>query len=400
MTSKKYMLQDVCSFIDYRGKTPPKSSSGIPLITARIVKNGRIQPPQEFIEEELYDSWMRRGIPHKGAILFTTEAPLGEVAQITTNDRLAFAQRIIIIESDERILLPRYLYYALQDDVLRNRIFAKATGTTVVGIKAAELKTVEIDIPDIDTQRKTVELLDAVTNKIDNNLSIINNLTEQQWAYYESWFEQYEPFVAQVTEGESRCIPTGWEEKTLGDVTENIRTRVGKRALKVLSAVNSGKLQPSEEYFTKQVFSKDISKYIVVEENDFSYNPARVNIGSIGMNDLGYPGCVSPVYVVFRTKPVYCNYINLFIKSSRFNEQVKMRASGSVRQALNYSDFSLIPIVIPPQSVVEEFNDIINPIIENIRIRETMNLNLETIKQDLQTALFSGEIDPNNYAFE
>ena len=50
MKCETYLLGDVCSFIDYRGKTPPKTSSGIPLITAKIIKNGVIQEPQEFID--------------------------------------------------------------------------------------------------------------------------------------------------------------------------------------------------------------------------------------------------------------------------------------------------------------------------------------------------------------
>ena len=70
------------AIIDYRGKTPKKTDSGIPLITAKIVKNGRIQPTQEYIAEEDYDSWMQRGLPQKGDVVLTTEAPLGEVAQL------------------------------------------------------------------------------------------------------------------------------------------------------------------------------------------------------------------------------------------------------------------------------------------------------------------------------
>lgn len=393
MKSKTYQLNEICDFIDYRGKTPPKVASGIPLVTARIVKNGRIQKPQEFIEEGLYDSWMRRGIPKKGSILFTTEAPLGEVAQITTDEKLAFAQRIIIIEPHENILLPRFLYYALQDSVLKNRIIAKATGTTVVGIKAAELKTVEIDVPEMQVQRKVVALLDSINNKIESNLRIIDNLYEQEWTYYKSWFEKYDPFMDNMVQSENGMIPSGWNAITLGDVTENIRARVGKAEYKVLSAVNTGKLQPSEEYFTKQVFSKDISKYIVVEENDFAYNPARINIGSIGLNDLGYTGCVSPVYVVFRVEEGFVHFVNLFVKSNRFAEEVKMRASGSVRQALNYSDFSLIPIVYPPKQVVSDFNSIVQPIVDNIGSRMRMNDRLEELKELLQTEVFSGGLD-------
>ena len=77
--------------------------------------------------------------------------------------------------------------------------------------------------------------------------------------------------------------------KTLGSITQRNSLKVGNNnSITVLSALNTGNLKPSEEYFSKQVFSKDTSKYILVNEGDFAYNPARINIGSIGINDLGF----------------------------------------------------------------------------------------------------------------
>ncbi len=77
--------------IDYRGKTPPKSRKGVPLITAKVIKGGRINAPSEFIGEEIFDSYMRRGLPRQWDLLVTTEAPMGEVALLRTADRIALA---------------------------------------------------------------------------------------------------------------------------------------------------------------------------------------------------------------------------------------------------------------------------------------------------------------------
>ena len=82
------------ALIDYRGKTPTKTESGIPLVTAKVIKGGRIETPTEFIAPEEYDSWMRRGIPATGDVVLTTEAPLGEVAQLGS-EKEALAQRVI-----------------------------------------------------------------------------------------------------------------------------------------------------------------------------------------------------------------------------------------------------------------------------------------------------------------
>ena len=70
------------AIIDYRGKSPRKTTFGIPLITARIIKDGQIKQPTEFIAEDDYATWMSRGLPKPGMVVFTTEAPCGEVAQL------------------------------------------------------------------------------------------------------------------------------------------------------------------------------------------------------------------------------------------------------------------------------------------------------------------------------
>lgn len=185
MRFKSYMLQEVCNFIDYRGKTPIKTEKGIPLVTAKIIKNGVIMTPQEFIAENSYDNWMRRGIPQKGDIVFTTEAPLGEVAEIKTNEKLAFAQRVIIMEPKKEYLNNHYLLYALQDKKLKNRIIAKASGTTVTGIRSSELKKIIIDLPSIEIQRKIADILYLFDEKIALNVTINDNLSPHHKQKYD-----------------------------------------------------------------------------------------------------------------------------------------------------------------------------------------------------------------------
>lgn len=221
-----------------------------------------------------------------------------------------------------------------------------------------------------------------------------DNLQQQAMALYRSLFVNFDRLsIIDRVDSELGKIPKGWSVKTLAEVTTNIRTRVRDRACKVLSAVNSGSLQPSEEYFTKQVFSKDISNYIVVEENDFAYNPARVNIGSIGINSLGYVACVSPVYVVFRTEPEYQYFIDFFIKSARFKEEVRVRSSGSVRQSMNYTDFGMIKVVYPPIEAVRQFNAEYAALSRCMDHNSAESAKLGELRDSLLPRLMSGEVD-------
>jgi type I restriction enzyme S subunit len=151
-------------FIDYRGKTPVKTEIGIRLITAKNVKMGYLQEsPMEYIAADNYESWMTRGIPKKGDVLFTTEAPLANVAQLDTDEKVAFAQRIIIMQPNAEKLDCTFLKYLLLSQPVQERIRSKGTGATVQGIKASLLKTIEISFPiSLQEQRRIVAQLDAL----------------------------------------------------------------------------------------------------------------------------------------------------------------------------------------------------------------------------------------------
>ena len=161
-------------FIDYRGKTPAKTESGLRLITAKNVKMGYLQEsPMEFVAPNSYDRWMTRGIPRQSDVLFTTEAPLANVAQLDTDEKVVFAQRIIIMQPDAATLNSTFLRYLLLSQPVQQRIHAKGTGATVKGIKASLLKTIEISFPkSLIEQEKIVSKLDSLATETQRLESI------------------------------------------------------------------------------------------------------------------------------------------------------------------------------------------------------------------------------------
>ena len=163
-------LIKVFNFIDYRGATPTKLDSGVPLVTAKNVKYGYIDYTiKDYISKEEYESRKSRGISHKGDILFTTEAPLGNVA-IANLDEFSAGQRLITLQQYEK---PRYnfvndfYYYYMLGPSFQKRIKELATGATALGIKAKLLKTVVVPIPPLSEQQSIVETLDSLKSKVD-----------------------------------------------------------------------------------------------------------------------------------------------------------------------------------------------------------------------------------------
>lgn len=178
-----YKLIDLYKFIDYRGTTPNKIEHGIPFITAKNVKLGYIDYTiSEFISKEDYENRKSRGISKKGDILFTTEAPLGNVA-LADLDKFSAGQRLITFQQypDKRLDNKFYLYY-MMSHYFQNELELQKTGATVAGIKASRLKEILMPQPSLEEQTLLAEKLDALSTKckeLENNyLQAMNNCDE------------------------------------------------------------------------------------------------------------------------------------------------------------------------------------------------------------------------------
>ena len=288
----------------------------------------------------------------------------------------------------------KWLYYKL----LTYDINSMDSGSAIPSTDRYQIYSLPIEVPSINTQRRIVDVLDSITTKIELNRQINDNLEQQAQALYRSWFVDFEPFKdGNFIESELGLIPEDWKVVELGEVTKHITEKVKNRSdVKVLSPVTTGELVLSEEYFTKQVFSESIAKYITVKPLQFAYNPARVNIGSLGMNTFEFDGCVSPVYVVFECERDYQYFFDYFRKTDSFKEEVLARAIGGVRQSLSYKDFSLIKLIYPPRAIVEKFNRLYSKILENINHNKVESNNLADMRDTLLPKLMSGELKIND----
>ena len=140
-------LQNLCTFIDYRGKTPEKAESGLPFITAKNIRMHRMSfDTLEYISKETYDRVMTRGFPQIGDVVFTTEAPLGNVCRIPfIETEFYIGQRIITMQTER--LEPAYLEYALSSNEFKRKIAEKSSGSTVTGIRSKLLEQLTIPVP-------------------------------------------------------------------------------------------------------------------------------------------------------------------------------------------------------------------------------------------------------------
>lgn len=159
---------------------------------------------------------------------------------------------------------------------------------------------------------------------------------------------------------EWKKVKIDFETVKLGDYIEPIKTTVGD--LKIDNPVVYGVTNKEGIVQTGKPASEDVSKYIVLQENCFAFNPYRINVGSIGINEENLKGCVSPAYVVFKTKNgLLPKFLFFYLKSDYGIHLINWYGNrGGVRNALRYSDLCNIDIPdirkLDQQALLDKFS--------------------------------------------
>lgn len=169
------LLGNLFRFIDYRGKNPPKSSYGKRLIGAKNIKMGYLSEyPVEYVSDKTYESWMTRGFPRKGDILFVTEGhTMGFAALNDREDEFALAQRTITLQPWQPFDIRCFLYF-IMSPLFQQVIRLNATGSAAVGIKGARLQCLPIAFPPFAEQQAIVKILEtlfALTGEIKKQIT-------------------------------------------------------------------------------------------------------------------------------------------------------------------------------------------------------------------------------------
>lgn len=159
---QRKLLENFQKIIDFRGRTPKKlgmdwSKEGYLALSALNVKDGYIDFKQEchYGSRELYDKWMTGNELHKGQVIFTTEAPMGNVAQIPDNKKYILSQRTIAFEVKPDLINEDFLAILLRTPQMFQKLSALSSGGTAKGISQRSMEAVDAFFPiDILEQKK------------------------------------------------------------------------------------------------------------------------------------------------------------------------------------------------------------------------------------------------------
>ena len=184
---KRPLLSNIEKILDYRGRTPKKlglswSDTGFLALSALNVKNGYIDfnADANYGDQELYNRWMGDNNLHKGQVVFTTEAPMGNVAQIPNDALYILSQRTIAFEVKHHLIREDFLATLLRSPKIFNELTSLSSGGTAKGISQKSLSNLKISLPaSLDEQSAIGSLfrtLDDLLASYKNNLANYQSL--------------------------------------------------------------------------------------------------------------------------------------------------------------------------------------------------------------------------------
>ena len=268
----------------------------------------------------------------------STAAPFGPV-NIYEGEEVGIISPLYLCFSVHNIF-PKFLYYRFKSSAWHSYVYSHGdSGVRFdrVSIKDDVFFDMPVYKPAQDEQIRIATILQLIDERIATQNKII---------------EKLETLIKGIVELAFSHAATS---NTLGCYITQIsqRNKTGKD-LPVLSVSNKhGFVEQSEQFEDRIIASDDTSNYKIVDINDFAYNPARINVGSIARLKDKECGIVSPMYICFRTsKDILPEYLELFFKTVTFSFEVGKRLEGSVRLCLSYE--SLCEIVIPIISIREQ----------------------------------------------
>lgn len=386
-------LGDVCNYVDYRGKSPNKSTKGIFLVTAKNIREGYIdyEVSQEFIPQDEYEETMRRGKAQIGDVLITTEAPLGHVAQID-NPNVALAQRVIKYRGKNDILLNAYLKYFLMSEKFQTILIANATGSTALGIKGSRLHQLPVIIPSIKEQELIISVLHLWDTAIEKQSELIEKLKLRKRA-----------LMQQLLTGKKRLpgFSGEWKRIKLGDIAERITRKNEEDNKNVVTISAQRGFVVQTDFFNKSVASEVLDNYFLVYKDEFCYNKSYSNgypMGAIKRLKSFDKAVVTTLYICFKLKnmaSVNIDFFEQYCESGIFNKELIKVANegGRAHGLLNVTpaDFFNMHMRIPN---IDEQNAIATVLVNADKEIEFANeklSNLQSQKRGLMQQLLTGK---------
>ncbi len=308
-------------------------------------------------------------------------------------DSLTFESSIIRVRLNKKVANPRFMYYYFLSPQGRGRIRSIVSGTNVKGIRGSDLKRVPVPNPPKHVQDDIAYTLSGYDDLIENNRRRMGLLEESARLLYQEWFVRLRfpgHEHTRIVDG----VPEGWKRKTLGDLCREIRESVSPDAI-----------EPDTPYIglehlpRRSIALCDWGKAEQVTSSKHRFRAGEILFGKIRpyFHKVGVAfvdGVASSDAIVIRPNNLaHHGLVLMTVASDEFvADTSQSMKEGSKMPRADWKQMQLYPTPLPPDGLLDNFESVIQPIVEQLKVLAFSTIKLRAARDLLLPRLMSGEI--------
>lgn len=423
-------LKAACSLIaDCPHSTPVWTTHGHVVIRNRNIKNGRLDlSERSYTDHEHFLHRIRRAKPQTGDLIFTREAPMGEVCMIPEGLECCVGQRQVLLRPNPSKVLPRFLLYAMQSTFVQNQIaWNEGTGSTVSNVRIPVLEAIQLPHPALAVQQYISDTLGAIDDKIALLRETNATLEAIAQALFKSWFVNFDPvrakaegiepegippeivaiFPSEFEDSELGEIPKGWSVVSVSDVADVVKGKSYKSS----ELVDSETALVTLKSFTRgggfrtdgfKGFSGSYKQEQVVKPGDciVAYTDVTQQAEVIGRAAMVLPSPEHTTLVasldvgIVRPKIEHLTtaFLYFLLRGERYVSHIFGYTSGTTVLHLAKDGLPTYQFVLPPASLLQKFEEVAIPMMEQMAGNYLQTIELASLRDTLLPRLMSGKL--------
>lgn len=381
------------------------TDSGIPVLNGSNLQGYELNEDSfGYVTEEKADS-LNKANAHRGDMVITHRGTIGQIVYIPQNskfNRYVISQSQFRVTCNTDIVLPEYLTYYFHTREGQHKLLSNASQVGVPALARASttFRKLEVDLPSVEIQKKIMDIILGLQQKIAINCRICENLEAQAQALFKHWFIDFAPFKdGKFVESELGMIPEGWRVgrlEELGDIVggatpskaeESYYTSKGIAWLtpKDLSNKRFKFTSRGEIDLTQEGYNSCSAKLMPKGSVLFS---SRAPIGylTIAKNDI----CTNQGFKSVVPQYAGTAYIYYLLKIN--TKRIEIMSSGTTFKEASGSLMKSLAVLIPPKSIIDNYESSVVDMFNEQELKEQENLCLSDLRDSLLPKLMSGQI--------
>ena len=401
--------ENYCTYItDGTHGTHSNQETGKYLLSAKDILDGNvhIKDNSRIISEDDFNKIHKNYKLENYDVLLTVAGTIGRTAIIKNyQNNYTFQRSVAIFKTNDKIK-SLWLYYYLNSPIGKQIIKSLSKGTTQLILPLKDLRSLKIPVPkNISDQKKILSILTDIDKKIEINKRINNHLEQLIKYIHINWFEEFEPFKdMNFYDTKLGSIPVGWDVKPLQDFIKfqegpGIRNwqyveEDGINFLNIRCIQNNDLVLDTANMISKEEANGKYSHFMLNE-----WDLVISSSGTLGryaiVREEHLPLCLNTSIIRFTPLHSFDHYayVYSYLTSRGFYHYLLTMGSGSVQLNFGPTHLKQIDLIVPPENILKEYNDLIFPLIKQMVTIKSEISKLTKLRDTLLPKLMSGEID-------